>query len=247
MMFARWLWAGGCCVTMASVFVWAGCSSDDGSPTPSSDAGPEDDAATKPDATQGEEAGAKEDAGPPPTVDISYGQCPAFTPCGGDVTGRWTVSGGCLSDDTFADFKEQYCPDLEEKDVVIKASGFVEAIATNLHQAMDIDLTANLVLPQTCLDALGVGSCALVEVGLTTPLQAGMPTFDTAKCTAAAGGCDCAVAKKLSDETEGEYTISGNTLETDSGRKFDYCVSGSKTIFQETTDGWFPIIVDLTK
>ena len=192
-----WLWAGRCVVTMGSVFVWAGCSGD-ASPTIVNDAGAKDGAAVTPDGdasadpdagvTPDAQADAGVDAGPTPTVDIVYGACPDFTPCGGDVKGHWTVSGGCLSEDTFAAAKKDDCKDVKESNVVIKASGTVDATDTTLHQKMTVDLSADIAIPKACMDSLGIGNCAFVEVGLQMDTGLDLPTFDEATCAGATGG-----------------------------------------------------------
>src|SRR5436190_1748658 len=44
-------------------------------------------------------------------VPIAYGaaKCPAFTKCGGDEKGVWNVTGGCVTEEAFAQAKSQ-CP-----------------------------------------------------------------------------------------------------------------------------------------
>ena len=40
-----------------------------------------------------------------PGIDITYGTCTNFTKCGGDLVGSWNVTGGCLSEYSFAEAK----------------------------------------------------------------------------------------------------------------------------------------------
>lgn len=251
-MVGRWVWASGLCIAMGSMLVWTGCSgSEEGSPaTPADDGGAGNDDADDPpggDDAGGGEAGPEPE--PPPTVNIDYGQCPAFNACGGDVKGRWTVSGGCLGDDAFSDLKQGGCAAVTEHDVVITAAGVLEVGDTSLRRKTSIDLSATLEIPQACLDDLQVPTCLLAEFGLTTPLGGGEAPFDTAKCDDLAdGGCSCEVTKAVIEDVESDYTASGNTVTTTQPtRTFDYCVSGDTSTFQETTAGSLPLIVKLAK
>lgn len=250
-MLTRWLVASGLFVAMGSFFFSAGCSGEsDGQPpvTPGDDAGAED-AAVPPKETP--DAGGKDkDKRPdPPTVPITYGNCEAFTACGGDVKGYWTVSGGCLSDDFLADFKQGACAGVKESDVVINASGSFDVADTTMDRKLTLQLTAKVEIPQACIDSLitipGANTCAGVEAGLKSPLLSGVPSFDSVTCTDVTDGCACDVSVKEEDEAEDNYTVSGNTITADV-RTFDYCVDGTKAKLQETS-GSIPVIVDLTR
>lgn len=179
-------------------------------------------------------------------IPIKYGTCDQFTPCGGDVKGTWKVTGGCLSDDTFAAAKEK-CPGLQESDVDIKAGGEVVVTDTNVKRTTIVTITAKIAIPEVCAAQAG-GNCAFVGVGLTTEVIPGAK-FDKASCKAnASKGCDCDVERTIEEETDDAYTVAGNTLTTtDPTRTFDYCVDGNKNTYQETTAESLPVIVELTK
>ncbi|HVH40829.1 MAG TPA: hypothetical protein VM925_00755 [Labilithrix sp.] len=198
---------------------------------------------------QDADASKEVDSGLPPPVTVTYGTCPAFTACGGDVIGTWAVSGGCVSADTFAAAKQPPCEGVQESDVVIKAAGTMVATATTIHRKSKVDMSAKLFIPQACAAQAG-GNCALVEYGLTNEIEPGTPPlFDKASCTSAGGGaCNCTVSRATAEDETSDYTVAGNTLtSTNPTRTFDYCVDGTKNTYKETTDGSLPIIVELTK
>ncbi|MBX3263984.1 MAG: hypothetical protein KF782_30200 [Labilithrix sp.] len=240
-------------VALSGSLVWVGCSSDDSSATePGADAGNTDttDAGAQ-DSGGGDpvDTGAPEDETPPPTVDVTYGTCPAFAKCGGDIAGSWKVSGGCVSSDAFAEAKAQ-CPAFQESDVVIKASGTVVATATNVKRKTSVSLTAKLAIPKSCTV---VTDCGLIATGLKTGAVPGAPKFETANCTDAGAICNCDVAGTLDETTDDAYTSAdGVVTTTDPTRTFEYCVDGDKTTYTETTapsanSFSLPIFVEITK
>ena len=243
-------------VTLAGAVCWAGCSGDAGSPPG---------AAIDPDAggSNGSDAGSEdsggdivvdsstpEDSGPPATVDITYGTCPAFTKCGGDIVGSWKVTGGCVSSDAFAEAKAQ-CDGLQESDVVIKASGTVVATATKIQRTTTLTLSAKVAVPKAC--AQGISNCALIGAGLQSGAVPGVPKFDTATCTDAGTSCNCTVATTFEEKSDDSYTTADDVVTTTNPtRTFDYCVAGNKTTYKETTapaQGTFalPVIVEIAK
>lgn len=241
---------------------WVGCSGKTDSPgetNSSPDAGGSPDATsmTSPDANTGPDpkpdastAGNEDfDAGTP--VDVSYGTCQPFTACGGNIVGTWKITGGCVSNQTFADLKSKFCEGIEEGNVVIKAAGTLTATDTTVTRQTKVDISADAFIPQQCAAKAG-GSCQIVEAGLSTSVLGTDPPFDKAKCTTdGAGGCNCSVSKAYVENVTGAYTASGNTITTTNpNRTFDYCVDGSKLTYQETTSAGtvsFPIIVELAK
>jgi len=242
-------------VTLAGAVCWAGCSGDAGSApgavvdpdagTPNgNDAGAEDSGGDPVD------SGTPEDSGPAATVDITYGTCPTFTKCGGDIVGSWKVTGGCVSSDVFAEAKAQ-CDGLQESDVVIKASGTVVATATKVQRTTTLTLSGKVAVPKSC--AQGVSNCAFIGAALQSGAIPGAPKFDTATCTDGGALCNCTVATTVDEKKDDAYTAAdGVVTTTDPTRTYDYCVDGNKMTYKETTppaQGAFalPVIVEVGK
>ncbi len=241
-------------VGLAGSVVWIGCSSDDPPANNPSNVdaggGNENDAGTGGTDSGNEQPkdGGDKDAGFE-GVDITYGKCPDFTKCGGDVTGSWKVKGGCVPDDAFAELKET-CQGLVESDVVIKANGTVVATATTIDRKTNIHVSAKLAIPKSCSP---VPDCSLIASGLQSGFLPGAPKFEKATCTDSGTSCNCDVTGTFSEQANDEYTTANDVLTTkDPERTFDYCVKDSTLTYRETTEpaqGQFtlPVIVDLSK
>ena len=243
-------------VGLAGSVMWIGCSSDDSPATTTGDT----DAGTQTgtdsgntDTDSGNNQGDKDasndkDAGFE-GVDVTYGKCPEFTKCGGDVAGSWMVAGGCVSDDAFAAAKVK-CPGLEESDVVIKANGTVVATATTIQRKTAVQVSAKIAVPKTCSP---VPDCGLIATGLQSGAVPGAPKFEKAKCTDSGANCDCDVLGTVTEDTDDEYTTSGNVLTTkDPERTFEYCAKADTITYTETTppakDSFtLPFVVELKK
>jgi hypothetical protein len=249
-------------VTLCSALFWAGCGGSADIPGPvlgTTDAGhdhevaesePDASSTTTPDAKGADQQDANTDAPLPAPVSVTYGTCPAFTGCGGDVVGTWKVTGGCVSDTTFADAKTGDCAGVEEGNVDIQAAGLITATATTFRRRLDVTLKADLSIPPACVQYLG-GTCNSTEIGLTLSIGPDQPAlFDDAKCTSdGAGGCNCKVKRAYNEDETHDYSVDGSTLTTtDPDRTFAYCVAGTKTTMQETTAGTLlPVIVETEK
>jgi len=241
-------------VALVGSVSWMGCSDDpavDTGTTPDAGTDSQSDSGTN-GSDSGSDAGSKEDSGGVTGVDISYGNCPEFTKCGGDIVGSWSVSGGCASGDAFAGAKAQ-CEGLQESDVVIKANGTMVATATTIERKVTVHVSAKVTIPKSCSP---VPDCNLIATGLQTGVGiSGAPKFETATCTDAGANCDCDVAGTMTEETTDDYTAADGVVTTtaESGdRTYEYCVQENKTTFKETTapvEGQFklPITVELTK
>jgi hypothetical protein len=179
-----------------------------------------------------------------PEVDLTYGTCPTFDACGGDEKGSWKVSGGCLSDDLLKDAKNA-CPGLTTSNEVIKAKGTVDADGTNLVRHTQVKVTAKAFIPFTGQCGMLGTDCSVVAFGAKAQLG-----FDTVDCVSAdgGGGCDCTIGDTIIDNSTGTYTKNGNTITTDGGDTFDYCVAGSKLTYTQTNgQNPIPLYVELGK
>lgn len=230
--------------------LWIGCGGSAENSTSSSSGGPGDAAA---------ESSATADSGPSdsggggpldakfdghidaPEVSITFGTCAAFTPCGGDEKGYWEVSGGCLSDEILAGPKAA-CPGFTTSGETIKAKGIVTADGTNVVRQTEVTLIAKAHIPQACA-AQAAGNCQLVALGAQAQFG-----FDKATCVTADGGdgCDCDVERTETEQSATTYTKAGNTITTAGGDTFDYCVSGPKLSYTQTSgQAPIPLVLEL--
>jgi hypothetical protein len=229
--------------------VWAGCSgsSSNNGTIPDSDAG----SSGGPDTTVDSGGQQPNPEAGPPGVTFTYGKCPAFAKCGGDVVGAWKPSGGCLSEDTFTEAK-QTCPGLKESNVTINATGTLDVTATKVNQAFAVTVTASLEVPKSCVPLPGA-TCAQVELALK--LGTGGLSFDTVTCTESGANCECQVGKNYQDTIDDTYTKTPDgTLSTPptptfkDGRTYDYCVKDGTLAYTETTKTQpLKLVIDVTK
>lgn len=156
--------------------------------------------------------------GDPASIDLTFsGKCALFTPCGGDVVGTWDYNAGCVSDPWAAARKN--CQALTVKNQKGTVKGRITFTSTTVTRDVTTAFSASLTLPASCFPSPPV--CTNLETGLKQ-------VFNSATCTAAAGGCDCDVATTQSVKGSGtNYTIQGNQIVLQDGNKYDYCIKGS--------------------
>lgn len=248
-MLGRWL-GGGFSVALCSALLWTGCSGESSSgPIDSpSDAGGHADAG-------GDQDDAATDGGAPdsgkldpdapidaPEVSLTYGSCPAKTPCGGDPKGTWKyAAGGCIDEVDFSSF----CEAAVIKETNLKARGIIAIGATDFERAIEGTMSVKFEVPRSCLlDA----ECAVIGSLLKTPPPNGPGlSAGTCKPAAAAGVCECEGTKKISDKRATTYTIDGNTLNTADGEIYDYCVEGNQMTYRQSFEGLVEGNVVMTK
>jgi hypothetical protein len=219
-------------------FAWAGCSSDDVTVGPAADAG--GDRGTQGDPPNGPDANASRVLGPG-EVQLTYGSCPAKTPCGGDPIGVWTYSeGGCI-----AELTSELCRDLRVIDSFIKAKGTVTIGPTSFKREIVALTQAKVELPKACAQGL---SCSFVGTGLKLPPPNGAG-FDVADCVdgPTPETCICDVERRVTETTDSDYTISESTIRTGTGETYDYCVEGSKMTYRDKFQGFVDGNIVMTK
>lgn len=179
----------------------------------------------------------------PSTVDgvtIPFTKCPEFTKCEGSIKGNWKIVGGCLPDTTFDQFKT-LCPDMNAHDVIIKASGTVDATESpnTVAQKTSIFLQAQVDLSNDCIQKAALflpNGCDSVPGLLTGPLA--NPKFDHAVCKVDGDTCKCKGDVTVKEDTSDQYTTDKGVLSTgsDPKRTYDYCPKDGKITYHETTE-----------
>ena len=171
-----------------------------------------------------------------PGVDVTFGKCEEFTKCPGSITGSWKVTGGCLADNTFDEFRT-FCQGLNEHDIVIKASGTVDATDTVVKQATTVFLSAKLDFPVDCAKVIpGGGGCSSIPSLLTGPFAPPGKKFDHMECTQDGDLCKCGADVKIEETTADDYTKDDTgVLTTKGNRTYEYCPKGGNVTYRETT------------
>jgi hypothetical protein len=204
-----------------------GMSGEDGATTPG------DDAAVARDAGPPIDAGVvTPDAGPAPNVTfevrVDGTLCPALASCDGTLEGTWQVSGGCV-DFTQVNSLRSACAAATVSGTGT-ARGRVSFAAGTMTRSIDIDWRGTVNVPVDC--ARLIGGCGIVQ----STIQDYVPGAAVSCPGDGAGGCACTltIGSTLADAFA--YRIEGNQfVRVDTGRRWEYCVSGSSLRYRETT------------
>jgi hypothetical protein len=178
-------------------------------------------------------------------VPVGAVDCSSLTPCGGDVTGEWTIAGACVNDHKDAGSSGPFgagCP-TATLSVGLDATGTLSFKADKTFTfALDVKGSENIFVPATCFSGLMITDCTAFGSALSGNKDGGSKltcTGDTTK------GCTCSggeIAPTMQNKT-GTYSTSGNTLTAvdnspDAGTNdpTPYCVSGN-TLKLQLSDG----------
>jgi non-reducing end alpha-L-arabinofuranosidase len=159
------------------------------------------------------------------------------TPCGGTLTGTWTVVSACLAVSGSADMQAMFglsCPTGQ-----VTGSLTVAGTWTAKSNGAFVDGTTTTGTEQIKLGA----ECKTLSAAPVTCEKIGRvmegPYYETASCTDAAdGGCTCTVTVNhtgsmgfvtADPQTSGNFTSADNAItNTQDDSKYSYCVEGKK-------------------
>ena len=175
----------------------------------------------------------------------------AFTPCGGDPTGKWKFGNLCLDPKTTVpDPFKGTCPQYQAS-VDFTSDGTITFTGTATSGTFTTtDSTATLsyayTFPLTCAQAM-------YDSGAITCQQLSGQKAGDPQCVDAGGGnCKCSASgTNQSAGNTKNYTTSGNIFtETDSQgntKSGEYCVKGNVLYYKEDKDGGTGLIYSLIK
>ena len=154
--------------------------------------------------------------------------CGQVSACGGDLTGTWTITSGCLTSAGVKDAESGAtgsCSGLTVAVTNISVSGTVtfNADMTYTFASLQEQSTLTLNAPASCV---GSGSCSALASALES-------TGDVASATCSGtSGCSCTAMQTPQTETEsGTYSVSGSTVttvpSTGTASSTPFCVQGS--------------------
>jgi len=132
----------------------------------------------------------------------------AFSECGGDIAGDWTIQGACIdkknSDNPFG----QSCPEATF-DLQVDATGSVTFGADKTYSSsINLGGKVHVVFPAKCASAFPGGLMTCAQLAMT------LSKDGTVTCTGTpATNCDCTgpIESKV-DNNSGTYEVSGSTL-----------------------------------
>lgn len=156
------------------------------------------------------------------------GTCTPVAACGGPVLGTWDVSGGCI--EVPLPSQLMLCPGARVSRSAGRARGRVIFAPTIAYRASQWEVEAELFIPQIC--ATIAGGCSAIEGYVR-------PSFPDSRCVSeGAGNCRCAVRQSGTINDGDAYTTTSTQIvSTLSGRRWDYCVSGERMRYNDTSSG----------
>jgi hypothetical protein len=156
--------------------------------------------------------------------------CTQTSPCGGDITGDWSIVSFCPDTSNAAPEEvKQICAQATVDFDTPMVSGTISFKADkSFTQSSSASGTGYLVFPPSCLDQPGAKlTCAQVQDGLTQNSN-----NQKWACTSANGGCRCGLQLADTANNGGTYTTSSNDLTlTSTGASAlpsMYCVKSDK-------------------
>jgi hypothetical protein len=160
------------------------------------------------------------------------GSCGEILPCGGDVTGTWTIKTACPSDpfivpSAFDALDAVSCRQASVPAADAKIAGTLTFRADGTYDDVEtLTVTMTVAVPTFCVSP-GT-SCAQFNAALSQN-----PSVRSGTCFASQTGCDCRVVSHGSVEVYGAASTSGTTLTlTPSSGSTEYpvqyCVSGNE-------------------
>ena len=158
------------------------------------------------------------------------GSCGAFTPCGGNVVGTWSIQNMCSTGSVSSLIED--CPGATTSIEGLKGSGTVTYNA-DMTMVSNTTLTGTMKMnvPMSCI--MG-GTCAQLDAVLKSLATEPDSPFSSASCTGSST-CACSFQLKGTAEMEtGTYSISGNKITDSDGDAQDYCVSGDTLQLKST-------------
>jgi hypothetical protein len=157
--------------------------------------------------------------GIPDMSDPGSGTCTAFTPCGGPLAGTWRLDSACLSPPVLAPVAA--CATAHEE---LSVAGSLSFATDGTVDVSQVQLTANIVLPPSCI------SDAAACTALSSTLGTCTPTPD--------GGCQCVPDRPTTKpptpmET---YVVSGNSVAisvtNEAPTTAYYCITGERLLLR---------------
>jgi hypothetical protein len=173
------------------------------------------------------------------------GSCAKVSPCGGSLTGTWTLTNACVSLSEPTTDAGTTCPGESIQVGSVALSGTI-TFNSDMTYSTNFDETTSTtaVFPSSCLTSGSVTlTCSDLVTALSSDDEEDGGTGETVNCTMSGSNCDCTLAISAQANDTGTYSTSGDTVTltaTGSTPTADtYCVQGN-TLYvfsSDTTSG----------
>jgi hypothetical protein len=166
----------------------------------------------------------------------SFNDCAKFSPCGGELAGRWRLRASCIG----SSYNDPACKGYASNQSVSGVAIFDFGSEGTIEYEGAASFTYDISVSDGCAQAIAhkdaAGYCKLVQDSDDDD-----PTVPTSiSCDASTGPCQCHVAQgPIASGADGAYTASGSTVTMEQGGNLDtlsYCVKGD-TLTLGSLDG----------
>jgi hypothetical protein len=170
--------------------------------------------------------------------DVAGETCATMQPCGGDVTGTWTITAACID---FTLDLGATCPGLTSSGTTTNTGSAAFRGDLTYDETFTVSGTLRYQYPSACL--LG-RTCAEQQDSL---MQSGsaMGAFASVACQSSGAGCDCeGTVMPVARSETGTYSVGGGILTTVHNATTDrnnYCVVGALMHQMPIPDAGTPI------
>lgn len=163
--------------------------------------------------------------------------CPQFTGCGGNLSGTYDYSAGCVGD-IFKGLKD-VCPTVDISGAKVTVQGTLYFLAdAALTRFVTVKMTGSIKLPTACIPT--AQACAAAETALKGE-------FPNTTCASEGSGCTCTMNETRSETSSTTFTVNGDTLTTDDGATYTICEQGSTLKYRGASAGSEDGTWELTK
>lgn len=170
--------------------------------------------------------------------------CGAFSACGGELEGTWTLDGSCPEGDLDALMMKQSnapaaCKDMF-RDVTMEFTGTLTYAAGT--ETIDGTSTThvNALYTAACISAMaGQTVTSLNQQACDGAEQGAADNGGTATCTLVGSACECDMTIVETLQGTESYTTAGGAITYSDGSSASYCVTGSKLTLRGEVDAGF--------
>jgi hypothetical protein len=181
----------------------------------------------------------------------------AFTACGGDPLGMWTVSGACLDGDLAAAINSTHSAACMSQttaaDVQVTGSLTYMGAAPDtlaVYNATVTTRTAESISPACATEAFQVTT---LDAAACTQIQTTIKNSDvelmaetTVSCSLAGANCDCRITIADVQMAQNFVTVTGSNI-AEGNDTYDFCISGTTMTQKRMLAGNVSAVVTLAK
>jgi hypothetical protein len=161
--------------------------------------------------------------------------CPAFTACGGDLTGTWKIASVCSKG---ASTPTSTCSAQSTPTNARYDGTFTFEIGGTYQQSISVRGSTKLTYSASCFTSSAF-TCEALDTELKSA-EAAAVGFTGSCASSSDGSCVCNETMDMTFAEAGNYTVSGSSVTLtattsspgDGGGEFDYCVQGNNLTLQ---------------